>query len=94
MNKCVCGRVLTISNNNLSCSICGWSKVIPSGTLVLGHNDKSEAYEEKFFNEKKTILHNNVNPLTYHNCKKCNKVTKQRMLIDDNNHVTLVCFNC
>lgn len=94
MNKCVCGRVIGVINNTLSCTVCGWSKMIPSGTLILGSVEKKDVFEEKYYNEKKVLLHNNINPLTYHKCEKCTKITKQRMIVDDNNFVQLVCFEC
>jgi hypothetical protein len=76
MEQCVCSRILTIYNSTYLCSVCGWSKPIPAGTLVLPSKNTRVSTEENFLNEKKVAINNNVNPINYHKCKTCNKVTK------------------
>ena len=94
MEQCVCTRILTVYNNTYLCAVCGWSKPIPSGTLILSSTHNRQTSSEKFINEKKVIVENNTNPNTFHKCEKCNKVTKHRMIIEDNNFVSMICFEC
>lgn len=86
---CRCSQILTIKKDMYHCSNCNASEPIPSGTLILS----SESVVTEVDN-KKELIYNNVNPMTYRKCATCNDVTKHRVIISDNNYVQHICTKC